>query len=125
MAQSTILVTGGAGFLGINLCRLLLAHGFAVRSMDIAPFDYPERDQVQVMQADIRDPGRGGAGDDGHRHGGSLRGRFAAEQYGGDPVDGCGRHANIARNRGSARDHTFHIHIVDVRLRDPRSSPGV
>ncbi len=55
MAQPLILVTGGAGFLGINLCRHLLARGFAVRSMDIAPFKYPERDQVQVMQADIRD----------------------------------------------------------------------
>jgi nucleoside-diphosphate-sugar epimerase len=56
MAQPAILVTGGAGFLGINLCRHLLARGYAVRSMDIAPFDYPERDQVRVMQADIRDP---------------------------------------------------------------------
>ncbi len=50
-----ILVTGGAGFLGINLCRRLLAHGYRVRSMDIAPFAYPERDQVEVMQSDIRD----------------------------------------------------------------------
>ena len=56
MAQQNILVTGGAGFLGINLCRQLLAGGFAVRSMDIAPFDYPERDAIEAMQADIRDP---------------------------------------------------------------------
>jgi len=56
MAQPRILVTGGAGFLGINLCRQLLAGGFAVKSMDIAPFDYPERDALQAMQADIRDP---------------------------------------------------------------------
>lgn len=55
MAQPVILVTGGAGFLGINLCRHLLARDYAVRSMDIAPFDYPDRDQVQVMRADIRD----------------------------------------------------------------------
>ncbi len=51
-----ILVTGGAGFLGINLCRHLLAHGYRVRSMDIAPFEYPERLSIEVMQADIRDP---------------------------------------------------------------------
>ena len=56
MAQPRVLVTGGAGFLGINLCRLLLARGYAVRSMDIAPFAYPERDVVEAMRADIRDP---------------------------------------------------------------------
>ncbi|HTV95562.1 MAG TPA: NAD-dependent epimerase/dehydratase family protein [Steroidobacteraceae bacterium] len=49
------LVTGGAGFLGINLIRHLLARGYAVRSMDIADFDYPERPLIDVMQSDIRD----------------------------------------------------------------------
>jgi nucleoside-diphosphate-sugar epimerase len=50
-----VLVTGGAGFLGINLCRHLLGRGYRVRSMDIAAFEYPERGVVDVMQADIRD----------------------------------------------------------------------
>lgn len=50
-----VLITGGAGFLGINLCRHLLAQGHTLRSMDIAPFDYPERGRVEVLQADIRD----------------------------------------------------------------------
>jgi nucleoside-diphosphate-sugar epimerase len=50
------LITGGAGFLGINLCRHLLARGARVRSLDIAPFDYPERQQVEVIEGDIRDP---------------------------------------------------------------------
>lgn len=50
-----ILISGGAGFLGINLCRDLLARGYTVRSMDIAPFDYPERGRVEEFQADIRD----------------------------------------------------------------------
>lgn len=49
------LITGGAGFLGINLCRHLLAGGHRLRSMDIAEFSYPERSAVEVMQADIRD----------------------------------------------------------------------
>lgn len=53
--SSRYLITGGAGFLGINLCRYLLARGHSVRSLDIAPFDYPERDRVHVIDGDIRD----------------------------------------------------------------------
>ncbi len=49
------LITGGAGFLGINLARFLLARGHEVASLDIAPFDYPERDRVDIHTGDIRD----------------------------------------------------------------------
>lgn len=51
------LVTGGAGFMGINLVRFLLERGHAVRSWDIAPFTYPEADRIEVLQGDIRDIG--------------------------------------------------------------------
>ncbi len=52
----TVLVTGGAGFLGINLIRFLLAQGYAVASLDIVPFDYPDvRDRITVVNGDIRD----------------------------------------------------------------------
>jgi nucleoside-diphosphate-sugar epimerase len=47
------LVTGGAGLLGINLCRYLLARGHSVRSLDVAPFRYPERSVIDVIEADI------------------------------------------------------------------------
>lgn len=51
----TCLVTGGSGFLGINLVRLLLERGTRVRSLDFTPFDYPERDRVEAILGDIRD----------------------------------------------------------------------
>jgi len=54
--MATYLITGGAGFLGINLARSLLSRGHKVVSLDIAPFDYPDvRDQVIALQGDIRD----------------------------------------------------------------------
>lgn len=46
MAIGKILVTGGSGFLGINLIRHLRAKGETdIRSLDIVPFDYPEKRQ--------------------------------------------------------------------------------
>jgi len=55
MATTRCLVTGGSGFLGINLIRLLLSRQWAVRSLDIAPFEYPESPRVESIVGDIRD----------------------------------------------------------------------
>lgn len=50
------LVTGGAGFLGINLIRFLYNKGHEVVSLDIAEFDYPDiNNKIQVIKGDIRD----------------------------------------------------------------------
>ncbi len=55
-SPGTVLVTGGAGFLGINLIRYLVERGYAVVSLDIAPFAYPDpRDRITVITGDIRD----------------------------------------------------------------------
>jgi nucleoside-diphosphate-sugar epimerase len=55
-ATQTVLVTGGAGFLGINLLRYLHARGYDLVSLDLADFDYPDmRDKVFIVRGDIRD----------------------------------------------------------------------
>lgn len=49
-----VFITGGAGFLGINLARHLLSRDVRVVSFDIASFDYPERSRVRAITGDIR-----------------------------------------------------------------------
>lgn len=50
------LITGGAGFLGINLVRYLLDKGHDVVSLDFADFTYEDvKDKVTVIKGDIRD----------------------------------------------------------------------
>lgn len=51
-----ILITGGSGFLGINLVRFLLKKDQNVVSFDLVPFDYPEKDRITAIVGDIRDP---------------------------------------------------------------------
>lgn len=51
-----VLITGGSGFLGINLVRNLLRKQVGeIIVLDLANFDYPERGSVRFVQGDIRD----------------------------------------------------------------------
>jgi len=52
---NTAFVTGGSGFLGINLIRFLLEKGWTVVSFDLEEFTYPESSRVQSVIGDIRD----------------------------------------------------------------------
>ncbi len=50
-----VLVTGGSGFLGINLVRHLLAHGCEVSSIDLEKFTYRDcMDSIRWTVGDIR-----------------------------------------------------------------------
>lgn len=52
----TFLVTGGAGFLGINFIRYLLGKGEDVISLDTADFAYADvRERIRLCSGDIRD----------------------------------------------------------------------
>ncbi len=57
MNPKKVMVTGGAGFLGINLIRYLHARGHATVSLDIADFNYADmREHTTIVRGDIRDP---------------------------------------------------------------------
>ena len=52
-----VLVTGGSGFLGINLIRHLLARGYEITNMDFAPFTYEDcKNDIRMVEEDIRNP---------------------------------------------------------------------
>ena len=53
--MARVLITGGAGFLGINLTRQLLRREDEVVTLDLLPFDYPDcRGRITEIQGDIR-----------------------------------------------------------------------
>ncbi|HHS93798.1 MAG TPA: NAD-dependent epimerase/dehydratase family protein, partial [Rhodobacterales bacterium] len=109
------LVTGGAGFLGINLIRYLLERGHAVRSYDIAPFDYPEADRVDVLTGDIRDTSlhdAAFAGVDVVVHGAAALPLAPPEEIHSTNVEGTRALLEAARARGIAR----FIHISSTAV---------
>lgn len=54
--MKTVFITGGSGFLGINLIRYLLKKNYKIVSYDIVPFDYEDcKDMITAVVGDIRD----------------------------------------------------------------------
>lgn len=106
MSGASFLVTGGAGFLGINLVRFLLGRGQSVRSLDTAAFDYPERNRVTVIEGDIRDPDavrRAMAGVDIVVHAAAALPLYSPAEIRSVEVDGTRCLLEVARSLGVAR----------------------
>ncbi len=50
-----VLITGGSGFLGINLARYLHKKGYQIKILDLAPFNYKDmNNKVEFIQGDVR-----------------------------------------------------------------------
>jgi len=100
------LVTGGAGFLGINLIRHLLARGDEVVSLDREPFDYPEQSRIVEVRGDIRvrdDVLRAARGCDVVVHAAAALPLYAPDEIHTIDVDGTRTVLEVARAAGCAR----------------------
>ena len=54
-SNGTVLITGGSGFLGINLTRYLYNLGYNIKIIDLVKFDYEDMiDKIDFLQGDIR-----------------------------------------------------------------------
>lgn len=101
------IVTGGSGFLGINLVRYLLDRGHEVRILDVVPFDYPDvNDRVDAIVGDIRDPEaarRACEGVDVVIHTAAALPLYAPEDIRTTDVDGTRRMLEAAEGAGVRR----------------------
>lgn len=100
------LVTGGAGFLGINLVRHLLARGDEVVSLDREPFDYPEHARIVEVRGDIRvrdDVLRAARGCDIVVHSAAALPLYPPSEIHSIDVDGTRMVLDVARTAGCAR----------------------
>ena len=56
MKKGKVFITGGSGFLGINLIRRLLKEKYDIVSLDLLPFEYEDcKDKIEWVVGDIRD----------------------------------------------------------------------
>jgi nucleoside-diphosphate-sugar epimerase len=107
MSSKSFLITGGAGFLGINLIRYLLDRGQRVISLDIAEFDYPDVvDHIRVIEGDIRDEqavDRAMEGVDIVVHGAAALPLYSRDEIFSTDVDGTRKVLSAAKSHGVER----------------------
>jgi nucleoside-diphosphate-sugar epimerase len=53
--RQKVLITGGAGFLGYKPDTSPHGEGYALASLDVEEFDYPEGHKIETIKGDIRD----------------------------------------------------------------------
>jgi len=101
------LITGGSGFLGINLVRHLLAKGHPVSVIDLVEFDYPDcADDVTFVQGDIRkdaDVARAMAGADVVVHCAAALPLYPAAEIFSTDIDGTRKVLEHAEREGVKR----------------------
>ena len=111
-----VLITGGAGFLGINLVRYLLDRGYRVTSLDVAPFDYADcRDRITEIRGDIRDKAavaRAMQGVDQVVHCAAALPLYTPEDIRSTDLDGTRNVLEAARDAGVER--TVHVSSTAV-----------
>ncbi|MFH1532600.1 MAG: NAD(P)-dependent oxidoreductase [Pseudomonadota bacterium] len=105
--KQRVMITGGAGFLGINLARYLLARGYDVTSLDLVPFDYADvADQVRVVTGDTRkreDVDAATQGADLVIHCAAALPLYRPEDIYSTDIDGTRMVMEVARARGIER----------------------
>jgi len=107
MTRSKVLITGGAGFLGINLLRFLRVRGYALASYDLAPLDASDlQSDVEAIRGDVRDAAlveRSLAGVDVVVHAAAALPLYSAQDIHTTDVGGTRAVLEAARRCGVAR----------------------